>query len=144
MTHCTVVIYCADPRVPLWDNIQRHILPLHIREDEIIVKISLLGGVIHLAYPEDLKAGYDTLLRQIRDIKKELRADRIILVSHDCGYYRIAHIPANAKIKKRDLARARARVQEYFRCMDVFAYYAEDEETNLRFVEIGDQLSAMA
>lgn len=95
-----IVIFCSDPREGLWKLIKQQI----IKPEEMFVKIGVLGGSISLANQETLVTEANFLLAQIHfAIATFSNVKRIIVVGHDCGYYKKILGTITVADKERDL-----------------------------------------
>jgi hypothetical protein len=134
-----IFIYCADPSEEA--DLERKISALLAEPEEKIIRISVFGGPIALAYPEALKSTCSVLLGQIRFAVKKFPVDEIVLVGHNCGFY--SEIRERRPNKKADLARASENIARYFRCVKVTAVFEEtkDGETTFSPVFCSEALS---
>jgi len=137
-----IFIYCADPREEA--DLESKIFALLTDPEERVIRISLLGGPLALAYPEALKSVCSALLGQIRFATKRFRVDEIVLVGHNCGFY--SEIRERRPNKKADLSRAAENVARYFRNARVKAVFEEtiDGKTTFSPVFYSESLAPVA
>lgn len=93
-----VFVFCADPREEA--DLEPKINQKLRKPGEKIIRLSVFGGPICLAYSRELKKDCDFLLRQLRFANKTFGIKEIVLVGHDCGYYKCIPMHADEEKKK--------------------------------------------
>lgn len=131
-----VFIFCADPREEA--DLDRKIKEKLLRPGEKPVKISVLGGPICFAHPEELEDEVKGVTKQLRFAHKVFRFDEIVLVGHDCGYYANVSRQHSSAEKKKDMSRAVSNLKKIFKNR-ITAYYDCSEHGQTRFEEIREE-----
>lgn len=125
VTPVGIAIYCSDPRPNLWKYIKQDLIP----QNEIWVPIGVLGGGVCLANQEALPQEFNFLLAQIYFAMGTFpKAKKIIVVSHDCGYYaRITQAKVSIEKKKKDVAKAVVFLKKQIPGMEIVGFFAEKQ-----------------
>ncbi len=125
-------IYCADPResADLETKINRKLL----KRGEKIVRITLFGGPIPFAHPEDLKPEAGCLLKQVRFGLSVFPITDIVLVFHDCGYY--VNVPRHVtkQTKLHDAMKAGRFLRDHISKVKIRVYYDVSAKNKVSFL----------
>lgn len=130
-------IYCADPRAEadLGEKIQKLLRP-----GEKIARHSTFSGPLCFAYPEDLREKFITLMGEIRFFINEFGSDgkaEIVLVWHNCGFYKSILLRADKQTMKNDAIRGTEFLKRRIRHgARIASYYDNSSDNNISFEEI--------
>jgi hypothetical protein len=125
-------IFCSDPRpgANLWKEMKKRLV--HV--EETIVPLGVLGGPISLANQDDLPTEFNFLMAQIYFALATFpTAKRILVVSHDCGYYnQIRSRTFTLLDKENDLIKVANFLKERFPELVVTTYFWTNKEAGFK------------
>jgi hypothetical protein len=129
-----ICIYCSDPRpeANLWKAIKQYLIP----QGERLVPIGVLGGPICLANRDDLPKEFNFLMAQIHFVLTTFPdAKKIIVIGHDCGYYKqITRKEFTLEEKKTDLIKAANFIREQFPTLKIEAFFQDPGQVGFKLL----------